>query len=103
MYPFRDIFTLIKKGYFFYTSSRPVAIVESEMFLHAGQAKKLLRGQIIIAKVTLERAPCFIITLLYFLSLYSDDSFFPNSELQKVKINPQQSITRLWETADNVI
>ena len=33
-----------------------VAIVESEMSLHAGHAKKLLRGQIIIAKVTLERA-----------------------------------------------
>ena len=32
-----------------------VAIVESEMSLHAGQEKKLLRGQIIIAKVTLER------------------------------------------------
>ena len=30
---------------------------ESEMSLHAGQAKMLLRGQIIIAKVTLERAP----------------------------------------------
>ena len=27
------------------------------MSLHAGQEKKLLRGQIIIAKVTLERAP----------------------------------------------
>ena len=27
------------------------------MSLHAGQVKKLLRGQIIIAKVTLERAP----------------------------------------------
>ena len=70
---------------------------------HKGQAKKLLRGQIIIAKVTLERAPCFIITLLYFhffLSLYSDDSFFPTSELQKAKINPYESITRLWETAD---
>ena len=34
-----------------------VAIIESEMSLHAGQVKKLLRGQIIIAKVTLERAP----------------------------------------------
>ena len=33
-----------------------VAIVESEMSLHKGQVKKLLRGQIIIAKVTLERA-----------------------------------------------
>ena len=33
-----------------------VAIVESEMSLHAGQEKKLLRGQMIIAKVTLERA-----------------------------------------------
>ena len=33
-----------------------VAILESEMSLHAGQAKKLLRGQMIIAKVTLERA-----------------------------------------------
>ena len=32
------------------------AIVESEMSLHAGQAKQLLRGQIIIAKATLERA-----------------------------------------------
>ena len=27
------------------------------MSVHAGQEKKLLRGQIIIAKVTLERAP----------------------------------------------
>ena len=34
-----------------------VAIVENEMSLHAGQVKKLLRGQIIIAKVTLQRAP----------------------------------------------
>ena len=34
-----------------------VAIAESGMSLHAGQVKKLLRGQIIIAKVTLERAP----------------------------------------------
>ena len=34
-----------------------VDILESEMSLHAGQEKKLLRGQIIIAKVTLERAP----------------------------------------------
>ena len=34
-----------------------VAIVENGMSLHAGQAKKLLRGQIIIAKTTLERAP----------------------------------------------
>ena len=33
-----------------------VAIVEIEKSLHAGQDKKLLRGQIIIAKVTLERA-----------------------------------------------
>ena len=33
-----------------------VAIVESEMSLHARQVKKLLQGQIIIAKVTLERA-----------------------------------------------
>ena len=33
-----------------------VAIVESEMSLHAGHEKKLLQGQIIIAKVTLERA-----------------------------------------------
>ena len=31
------------------------AIVDSEMSLHAAQEKKLLRGQIIIAKVTLER------------------------------------------------
>ena len=35
-----------------------IAIVESEMSLHAGQEKRLLRGQIIIAKVTLERAHC---------------------------------------------
>ena len=33
-----------------------VAIVESKMSLHAGQEKKLLQGQMIIAKVTLERA-----------------------------------------------
>ena len=37
-----------------------VAIVESEMSLHAGQEKKSLQGQIIIAKVTLERAPYVI-------------------------------------------
>ena len=34
-----------------------VTIVESEMSVQSGQEKKLLRGQIIIAKVTLERAP----------------------------------------------
>ena len=33
-----------------------VAIVESEMSLHAGQDKNVLRGQIIISKVNLERA-----------------------------------------------
>ena len=33
------------------------------MSLHAGQEKKLLRGQIIIAKVTLERAPSAYVTL----------------------------------------
>ena len=39
-----------------------VANVESEMFLHAGQEKKLSSGQILIAKVTLKRAPCLKIT-----------------------------------------
>ena len=61
MYPFRDIFTIIEKRLILYSmlnSTIPtVAIVESKMSLHAGQVKKLLRGQIIIAKVTLERAP----------------------------------------------
>ena len=60
IYPFRDIFTIIKRRLIFIVcriSVIPtVAITESDMSLHAGQAKKLLRGQIIIAKVTLERA-----------------------------------------------
>ena len=58
MYPFRDIFTIIEKRQICY--SKLNAIVESEMSLHAGQVKKLLRGQIIIAKVTLETALCII-------------------------------------------
>ena len=37
-----------------------VAIVESEMSLHAGQEKKLLQGQIIIAKVTRRQNGIFI-------------------------------------------
>ena len=41
-----------------------VAIVKSEMSLHAGQAKKLLRGQMIIVKVTLERAQGVILVLV---------------------------------------
>ena len=60
MYLSRDIFTIIKKRLIYYSKLNfaipTVAIVESKMSLHAGQAKKLLRGQIIIAKVTLERA-----------------------------------------------
>ena len=60
MYPFRDIFTIIKNAKFVIVSRMlvipTVAIVETEMSLHAGQEKKLLRGQIIKAKVTLARA-----------------------------------------------
>ena len=47
---------IIKKRLIFYSKWNTVAIVESEMSLQAGQEKKILRGQIIIAKVTLERA-----------------------------------------------
>ena len=54
MYPFRDIFTIIKKKAISVIPT--VAIIESEMSLHGGQAKKLLRRQVIIAKMTLERA-----------------------------------------------
>ena len=62
MYPVRDIFTIIKKRLVFHSMLNfgaipTVAIVESEMSLHACQAKKILRGQIIITKGTLERAP----------------------------------------------
>ena len=43
MYPFRDIFTIIEKPQFVYSKlnfGHTVAIVESEMSLHAGQVKK---------------------------------------------------------------
>ena len=67
MYPFRDIFTIIKKRLIFCSMLNfgdTVAIVESEMSLHAGQVKKLLQGQIFIAKVTLERAPSLCLSIL---------------------------------------
>ena len=51
------------------------------MSLHAGQAKKLLRGQIIIAKVTLERAHNVTVQGEYTLSVEDNGlvAFCPNS------------------------
>ena len=58
---FKRHFYDIKKRLIFYSKlnfgDTNSCIVQSEMSLHTGQEKKLLRGQIIIAKVTLERAP----------------------------------------------
>ena len=55
MYPFRDILRYFKRGTFFIVKlnfgDSSVAIIESEISLHAGQEKQLSLGQIIIAKV----------------------------------------------------
>ena len=40
--------------------------MKSEMSVHAGQKKNISRGQIIITKVTLERAPVVLAVTIYY-------------------------------------
>ena len=62
MYPSRDIFTIITKRLIFYSKLNfgdTNSCYRRKWNVSARRSgKKLLRGQIIIAKVTLERAPC---------------------------------------------
>ena len=71
----KDIFVIIQKWLIFNSklnsSIAAFAMVESEMSQHAGQEKNVLFGQIMIAKVTRERAQVFLFGFSFIHNIWS--------------------------------
>ena len=82
MYPFRDNFTIIKKGYFFNSmlnlgNTNSCYRRKGNVSACRSGKNKLLRGQIIIANVTLESAPWlfnYYLNVYHLWALYDDVS-----------------------------